>query len=309
MKFSVIVLLYNSNFEKIIKTLKSILDQTMEELEIIIADDGSKQCYYNEIKEFFEENNFSNYKFTPQKENVGTVKNILDGLTYSSGRYIKLIGAGDLIYDKNVLKEVYSFMEVKKAKLCFGLMKAYCRKEDGTYYEGVYRAPKDIQVYRKKTYQEKKIRRNILKYGDWISGASTFYEEKMLRKVLNEMETCVKYCEDLLTAKLVLEKEKLYLIDKFVVKYEIGSGISTSNYNESFLNRIYNDQINFYKYLLQQYDDKYLQTGVKLLYYNNRSTLLENRIKRSLIVPSRIIFSLNIQLQKYLRRHSVEDIN
>lgn len=304
MKFSVIVLLYNSQLEKIYLTINSIVKQTLKDIEIVIADDGSSTNYYKLIEDYFIKENFLNYHFTPVKQNVGTVCNILDGLKLCSGKYVRLIGAGDLLFNEFTLELVYNYMEETCAKFCFGRMRQYSMDKEKVILKGPFRAPKDIVSYKKNKYNEKqkKIKKNILIYGDWISGASIFYERRLLFSYLDEMKKTVKYCEDLITAKLVLDNERIYFIDHIVTWYEVGVGISTSTNNKA-LNRILLDQNNFYNYLIDHYEEKMLLKGKKLLQYNNKNFLLRNRVKRLIIAPGRIKFALTIMLQKYLNLH------
>ena len=50
---SVLVLTYNSNLDKLIDTVKSVIDQRGVSLEIVISDDGSKVKHFDELKDFF----------------------------------------------------------------------------------------------------------------------------------------------------------------------------------------------------------------------------------------------------------------
>ncbi|NCB27289.1 MAG: glycosyltransferase family 2 protein [Bacteroidia bacterium] len=59
---SIIVLTYNSDFYKIIRTLESIVLQTYKKFEIIISDDGSSSFQANSLEHYFKENEITNYK-------------------------------------------------------------------------------------------------------------------------------------------------------------------------------------------------------------------------------------------------------
>lgn len=312
MKFSIIVLLYNTPLEKIYFTIDSIIKQKIQDIEIIFADDGSKVNYNLEIQHYCEKYRVTNYYFTPPKSNVGTVKNILDGLKYCTGKYIKLIGAGDALYNQETLNKVHNFMENKQAKICFGGMKQYCIEYEKIHIIGSFRAPKDILAYKKCkcNNNSNRIRRNILKYGDWISGASLFYEKNFLCCYLEEMKDIVMYCEDLITAKAVLDNVKIHYIDCNVIWYEVGSGISTKAKAQSGFKRIYNDQLKFYRYLINHYEEKLLKRGYQILKYSidNDCSLLKNQIKRMMFFPERIHFSLIITYQKIKKVHEMNAI-
>ena len=100
-KVSVIVVMYNPIPEKLWLTLNSIINQEKVDLEIVIADDGSKNNLFDAIEEYMKKNDFSNYKFVYHKQNQGTVLNCYDGVNQASGDYIKLISPGDLLISKD----------------------------------------------------------------------------------------------------------------------------------------------------------------------------------------------------------------
>ena len=80
MKISVLVLSYNSDIDKLYLTLKSIIKQKIDDFEIVVSDDGSKDNHEQELAEYFKQNDFSNYKLVMNEQNRGTVQNILSGL-------------------------------------------------------------------------------------------------------------------------------------------------------------------------------------------------------------------------------------
>lgn len=298
--FSVILLIYNSTMEKVLRTLDSILRQNLDikEMEIIIADDGSKRNLNNEIATYLKGKDIT-YKFTAHLENLGTVKNIIEGLSICEGKYVKLIGAGDALFDKSVLKEVYTYMEQKNAECCFGLMQSFYYDKSGKIVQRPFRAPKDISVYRKRKVPWTQIENNILIFGDWISGASMFYRKETLEFYLARAKETVKYCEDLITANLVLDRKEITFIERPVVWYELGDGITTVEKRENpFLKKIYRDHDKYFEYLRQQYpDSKKLKKNKKYVKYN-RSHDWKCKILKLFLTPERLEYILRVQGQK-----------
>ena len=92
-KVSVIVPVYN--VEKYIrKCLDSLVNQTLENIEIIIVDDGSTDTSKDIIKEYMDK--YKNIKYY-QKENggLGDARNY--GLQYATGKYIAFLDSDDYI--------------------------------------------------------------------------------------------------------------------------------------------------------------------------------------------------------------------
>lgn len=79
-EISVVVIQYNPIWEKLMYTLQSILQQTEIRYEIVIADDGSRDKYFDKTIDFFKEKKFCDYQIVDNTKNQGTVKNVLSGL-------------------------------------------------------------------------------------------------------------------------------------------------------------------------------------------------------------------------------------
>ena len=108
---SVIIATYNSDLKKIKTTLKSVINQKKIKLQIIVCDDGSEDNHFAEIESYFNKNNFNNYELVANKENRGTVINVLSGCEYAEGDYIKSLAPGDGLIYEYVLYEWISSME------------------------------------------------------------------------------------------------------------------------------------------------------------------------------------------------------
>ena len=57
---SVVFVQYNPDFKKTLLSLYALINQKDVNFEIIIADDGSKRDYFQEIRSFFQKHNFTN---------------------------------------------------------------------------------------------------------------------------------------------------------------------------------------------------------------------------------------------------------
>lgn len=288
---SVIVLTYNSQKEKIIKTLDSIIDQEFERLEIIISDDGSKNDYFEDIQEYFNKKAFSNYQLIKNEKNVGTVKNFYEAIEQARGKYIKAIGPGDYLYDNNVLYHMCTYMESNSKKIAFGLLQAFNICENKLVY---YPVPFDIDSFYNKNM--KKIQRNIIVFGKYISGASLFYEREFILQSMQEMQDKVIYCEDLVQVLALVKKEDIGFINRNVIWYEFGSGISTSK-NNNVSNKLRIDEKNFFEYLNDKYEkNNYINRGIRKRKWNNYPKLLR-LVLRNLTEPAYLFIYLKTKHQ------------
>jgi len=105
--FSIIIPTYNS-FEKLTRALKSLQNQTFQNFEVIIIDDGSTDKTPHHIAEIL----FSKVHYI-YKENGGTASARNIGIEHAKGHYICFLDADDeFMYDK--LSEYYRYCKKNK---------------------------------------------------------------------------------------------------------------------------------------------------------------------------------------------------
>lgn len=228
---TVLVATYNPVEDKLYKTLKSILVQNNIDCQIIIADDGSKEFNLDNIENFFETNNFFNYHIVKNEKNQGTVKNIKSGIEFCRGKYVKLISPGDYLYDDNVLKKWFEFMESESAEWSFGDAIYYSLDENDNFVvRKEYANPQDVRPYIIK--KQEKCVRNYLISNDLVLGASTLCRTDIMNEYLDLIVDRVVYAEDNIYRIMMYDGKVATYFSQNVVLYEFGSGISTSKSDE-----------------------------------------------------------------------------
>lgn len=272
--FSVIVITYHPIKHKLLSTLSSILNQTDISFEIILADDGSDCFFQPEIQKFMAEHSFQDYQILAHPTNQGTVKNLLDALRISQGRYVKVISPGDLLYDRRTLRDLYAFMDKHDAKLTFTDMVYYSWENHKLNVHNV-RNPWDISVYPSNdTYSAKKVLRHMTAYSDTICGASVFADRALLLEQLSRLQDIVIYAEDLVVQLIAFLGYRIWKYSGIGVWYEYGSGIST-NGSAVFSPRLRADYLNFMRWFDKTYPgNPSIKSALKI-----RENLSENRIR------------------------------
>lgn len=92
---SIVLTTYNgSNF--IIEQLKSILNQTLKDFEIIVVDDASTDNTVGLIKNYFYTNNFTNYKLIQNEKNLGATQSFEQGVLNCKGDCISFCDQDDV---------------------------------------------------------------------------------------------------------------------------------------------------------------------------------------------------------------------
>lgn len=221
---SVLVCSFNPEIKKTLLTLKSLLLQKKIKIQIVIADDGSKDPKVNEITDYFESEGFSDYMIVCNKNNSGTVKNIISGLKQCKYKWVKLLSPGDAIHGYYTLYNWAQFAEQHSAAMVMSNALYYL---PGQYIE--YIKHKAFPQFPKTLNTSGILRkRNFLLYGDKFLGAATLCNTILLLKYLTLLCDNVIYNEDTVYRLMIANNERTAYFDNDSILYEYSTGISTS---------------------------------------------------------------------------------
>jgi len=117
---SVIIPAYNHE-QYIKETINSIINQTYQNIELIVIDDGSKDSTWTKIQEMEKEckKRFSNIVFKT-KENEGSCTTLNKLLNLSNGEYIYLIASDDVAKPQAIELEYNFLSNNPEFSLCVG---------------------------------------------------------------------------------------------------------------------------------------------------------------------------------------------
>ena len=103
---SILMPVYNS--EKYLReAIKSILNQTFTNFELIIINDGSTDNSLKIIKSFKD----NRIKIIKNKGNLGLIKTLNKGIDLAQGKYIARMDADDIAMPKRLEKQIAFFNE------------------------------------------------------------------------------------------------------------------------------------------------------------------------------------------------------
>lgn len=305
MKCTILIITYYPVWEKLQLTLDSVLAQTFRDYEIVITDDGSEDNLFGRITEYFREKGFDRYTLVPHEKNQGTVKNLIDGVEHSQGVYIRDFGPGDIFYSEHTLQQVCGFMEQEGCEACFGLMKGYCKQEDGSVTFTQFPHPFDLEAYRRGDWE--RVQKNLVLYRDNASGAAMVYRREFLLEYLKRLEGTVKYTEDMAQILAALDGRAFHFFPDYLVWYEADAGVSTRK-KSSFAELLAQDVERFYGMLQRDYrDNKYVRKQRRVLgLYKIRNLYLRTML-RMFANPDAARYLLNHRRQQrrgaYLPKH------
>ena len=96
LKISIVLTSYNYE-QYISECIKSVIDQTFTDWELIIIDDGSKDNSINIIKEFCSKDERIKLFTHPKNENKGLQKTLEYGINLANNEWITLLESDDIL--------------------------------------------------------------------------------------------------------------------------------------------------------------------------------------------------------------------
>lgn len=159
-KVSVIVPVYNTE-HYIEQCLKSILNQTFKDIELIIIDDNSTDNSYHIIKKLIQGN--SNIKYIQNKENKGVSYVRNKAVMEATGDYILFVDSDDYL-DKNMIETMYN--EVSNNDLDMAICGYFIDYEDGNTQNRI------INLDENHIYSGYDILRELLHHKNGVTGHS-----------------------------------------------------------------------------------------------------------------------------------------
>lgn len=254
-KVSVIVPIYNT--EKFLrKCIESIVNQTLQEIEIILINDGSTDNSHNiclgYAKKYPEKIRYINNK------NIGCSATRNLGIELAKGEYIAFVDSDDYI-EKEMYEEMYK--------------KALEKKEDIIIcgFKYIF-SDKNIQFIPKKKFN----------YLDIKNKPSYVWNKLFKKQFLNDKEIFfplnTHYCEDLVFSfKSLISAKRVLLLEQVLYNYVLHGENSVYNLDKkldtkvSFL-EIYNylENNNFLKdkYIMKYFFQNFYYSGVKNVFFN-----------------------------------------
>ena len=115
---SIIMSCYNSE-ESVEQSIESILNQTYENIEFLIMDDGSTDSTFEILNEFAKIN--ENIRIFKNENNIGLTKSLNLLINYSNGEFIARQDADDISLKTRIEKQM---MKIRKKNLDFCVTRA-----------------------------------------------------------------------------------------------------------------------------------------------------------------------------------------
>ena len=262
-KVSVIVPIYN--VEKYLeKCINSLLSQTLEDIQIILVNDGSKDNSGNIAKEY-EKNNKDRVTYV-EKENGGLSDARNYGLKYATGDFVAFLDSDDYI-EKNAYEEMYN--------------KAIEENADYVECDFIWEFPNKTRVDKQYSYKNKKEMLSFVRVVAW----NKLIKRQLITDNNLEFPKGLRYEDVEFTYKLIPFINKFAYVDKPFIHYvqREGSIANVQNERTAEIFTVLDNVIEFYKEnnIYEEYRDE--------LEYNYARYLLCSSLKRMCKIKDKTI--------------------
>lgn len=273
---SVIVPVYN--VEKYLeRCLNSLVNQTLQNIEIIIVNDGTKDNSEEIIKKFIEK--YPQKIVYLKKENGGLSDARNYGMPYAKGEYIAFLDSDDYV-EKDIYKEMYELAKKENS--------------DMVECDFLWEYPNKIREDIGQTYNGKKEMLEKVRVVAW---------NKLIRRSILE-ETKIQFPKGLryedveFTYKLIPYLEKVSFLKKLYIHYtqRDNSIINVQNEKTKEIFTVLDNVINYYKE-----NDLYEEYKVELEYVYTRYLLCSSLL--------RIVKIQDKNIRKTLLKTTWENLN
>lgn len=243
--FSVVITVYNKA-EFIKNTINSVLNQTFQDFEIIVVNDGSTDASKN-IIESFDDKRIKRIDIKNQGASVA--RNT--GITHANSNYIALLD-GDDLWNKDFLKHI------KEAITAFPKEKVYATALSQKYPNKT--VPVSYSFKQKELYSVRNYFKSSKKYAI-LSSSSTVFEKDILNTTGN-FDPCIISGQDIdLWIRFAMYYNVVFINKPLATYNHIADSLSNTAYNLT-------NKSKFDKYLTEEKENKDLKAYLDLNRYS-----------------------------------------
>ena len=214
MKVSVIIPVYNGA-EFLVSSMRSIMEQSYRDLEIIVVDDGSTDNSYEIAQKLAEEDNRIQII---RQENSGVSAARNNGIAQAKGEYITFVDADDLLVENAV--EVMVDAAKTGADLVIGSHEEFRGNNRKTV------------IHREAEYSYEKVKKELAEINRLMQFPwGRLYKRVVIVQNAILFDRTVPFGEDhIFNLQYCRHAEKIVVCDKCVYKYRLGGPASSVKY-------------------------------------------------------------------------------
>ena len=216
-KVSVILPVYNVA-SYLDETFESLLNQSLQEIEIIAVNDGSTDRSEDIIRKYAQQDSRVTF-YSQENQGQSAARNL--ALKYATGEYIYMMDSDDVLADKDALQISYEYAEKCKADFIFF---------DGDTLQEEDAAPLSWNYQRTQELQEDKPYRGEFLLNMMLDNSKhncvvwlLLINHNYLKSIGLDFYPGIIHEDELFTTKLTLQSDNIYCLKKSFVKHRVRS--------------------------------------------------------------------------------------
>ena len=241
-KVSVIMPVYNCE-EYLKDSVESILNQTLDDLELICVDDGSDDNSLNILKGY--EKQDSRVKvYSIGHAGAGNARNF--ALKHISGKYLYFMDADDVLYP-NAFERFYPICEDKNLDFLMFKLINYDVVRDVTFEKDNYSMPAISKRVKDRVFNFHDVTDLILDIN--VTPTSKFYNTEFVISSKAQFKCGLKFEDNQFFWDIIFQAERIYFLDEFFYTRTVRPGSLMGSYGKNHCDTIEvnNDIIDLFK--------------------------------------------------------------
>ena len=216
-KVSVILPVYNVA-PYLDEAFASLLSQTLQEIEIIAVNDGSKDNSEDIIKKYAQQDARISY-FSQENQGQSAARNL--ALQHAKGEYIYMMDSDDVLANPDALRICYEYAEQNKADFIF-FDGDTLQEQGATPLTWDYKRTEDLDE--SKAYNGERLLSEVL--DKWKHNCVVWLlliKHNYLKQIGLDFYPGIIHEDELFTTKLTLQSDKIFCLKKSFVKHRVRS--------------------------------------------------------------------------------------
>lgn len=216
-KVSVILPVYNVA-PYLDETFTSLLNQTLQEIEIITVNDGSTDNSLEIIQKYAQQDSRISF-YTQENQGQSVARNL--ALKHATGKYIYMMDSDDVLANPDALRICYEYAEKNRADFIF-FDGDTLQEQGATHLTWDYQRTEDLEE--DKAYQGEELLSEML--DKWKHNCVVWLlliNHNYLRSIGLDFYPGIIHEDELFTTKLTLQSQNIYCLKQSFVKHRVRS--------------------------------------------------------------------------------------
>lgn len=265
-KVSVVVPVYNQE-QYLTECIQSLIQQTLQDIEVIFVDDGSTDGSHEILSRFMEKD--ARIKILYQKNQyAGVARN--NGFTIAKGKYVCFLDSDDF-FDPTLLEKVYSRAEETNAEIILFGAKRYNTvtktTEEASWYFNRKHLPRGKEVFSRDDCPDKIMR--LTSPAPWTK----LYRSDFIREQDLKFQELQNSNDALFTLLAISIAKRISYVNEDLVYYRIGQTSNLQSVKEKYPTCFIEAYIQLYQELIRrhvfyQVEKSYVEVVISGCAYN-----------------------------------------